>query len=128
MATRNYKRHSGVSRLGVLLFVLFIVACVWAGSQVFPFYYYYWEIVGLMESQAAKAQEFSDWQIRNTLIKKIRELEIPLQDEDNLKINRFNNKIVIEFEYEEVLLLELDDEHIYEVYVFQFHPHVEHDL
>ncbi|HQH28163.1 MAG TPA: hypothetical protein PLP17_12255, partial [Oligoflexia bacterium] len=50
----------GASRLGWLLLILFIVSAVFAGSQIFPFYYYYYEIEGLMQSQAAKATVFSD--------------------------------------------------------------------
>ncbi|MFN8391510.1 MAG: hypothetical protein U0136_14575 [Bdellovibrionota bacterium] len=115
---------SGISRLGVLIFVLIIASCVFVGYQVFPFYYYYYELEGLMQAQADKASMFTDEEIRRTLLEKIAKLEIPLDDPDQLKINRFDGKIIIDYSYEEVLYIDLGEK-TYDLYVFPFHPHAE---
>lgn len=118
----------GMSRLGVLILVLIIAAGVFVGSQVFPFFYYYYELEGLMQAQAEKASEFSDEEIRKTVIQKIKKLEIPFDDPDDVKINRFDGKIVIEYAYSEVLFLEIDEDHSYDLYTFHFHPRAEMPL
>lgn len=116
----------GGSRLGLLLFLLVLTAGVWAGSKVIPFYYYYNEVLGLMDAQASKASVFTDVKIRKELEKKIRKLEIPVDDlSEDLKINRVDGKIIIDLKYEEVLYLDLGEDRVYDIYVFKFNPHVE---
>lgn len=117
----------GQSKLGVLLFILLVVCGAFVGEQVIPFYYYYHELLGLMENQAAKASVFRDTDIRKVLMKKIKQLEIPIDEADDLKINRFNDKIVIDLEYEEILYIDLGDERVYDLHVFRFNPHVERE-
>lgn len=117
-----------MSRLGVLIVVLVIATSVFVGYQVFPFYYYFYEVQGLLEAQAQKASVFSDGEIRKTILEKVRKLEIPLEDPDSLKINRFDGKIVIEFEYDEVLFIDLstpDQDRVYDLYTFHFVPRAE---
>lgn len=121
------KEHKGASRLGYLILILIVVSAVFAGNQIFPFYYYYYELLGFMEAQADKATVFTDAEIRTTLSKKIKELEIPIDDPEELKINRFNGKIVIDLKYEEVFYLEFGDK-VYDLYVFKFNPHVERSI
>lgn len=118
----------GLNRLGVLVFVLLIASCVFVGSQVFPFYYYASEIEGMMDAQARKASIFTDAEIREFLLKEIRKLEIPIDKDSDLKINRTNASIIIELEYEEVLYIDVDEEHSYDLHVFKFNPRVEHPL
>ncbi len=118
----------GINRLGVLLFTLLIAACVFVGYQVFPFYYYFYEIQGLMDAQALKASEFTDEEIRRNLMEKIKKLEIPLEDPEDLKINRYDGKISIEFEYDEVLYIELGEDKTYDIHTFEFHPRAERPL
>lgn len=122
------KNASGMSRTGLLLVVLFISAGVFIGSQVLPFYYYYHELLGMMEAQARKASVFTDQEIRQTLLAEIKKLEIPIESPDELKVNRFNNKIVIELSYQEVLFLDLGGDRVYDLYVFEFNPRVEQPL
>ena len=120
--------EAGISRLGVLIFVLIIAAAVFVGYQVFPFYYYFYEIQGLLEAQAKKASVFTDAEMKQTILEKVKKLQIPLEDPDSLKINRFDNKIVIEFEYDEVLYIDLsteDQERVYDLYTFHFVPRAE---
>jgi hypothetical protein len=121
----NARSHcSGMSRLGVLLVILFLAAGVFVGYQVFPFFYYYYELEGLMEAQADKATVFSDAEIRQNLMEKIKKLEIPIDDPEDLLINRFDGKITIDLQYEEVLFADFGEK-TYDLYVFKFHPHVE---
>jgi hypothetical protein len=117
----------GQTKLGMLTTVLFFAVAAYAGSQVFPFYYYAEEFKGLMESQASKAQVFTDDQIRRELSKKIKELDLPL-DAEEIKINRFNDKIIIEAQYEEVLFIDLGEDRVYDLYTFKFHPRVERNI
>jgi len=123
----SLRAEKGISRIGVLFFVFLVAACVFVGNQVLPFYYYYYEIQGLFETQAAKASVFSDREIRKVLRKKIKHLEIPMDDLENLKISRFSGKITIELEYNEVLYIDLGDDRVYDLWVFRFHPFVERD-
>lgn len=122
---RALRRDGGQTRLGLLLFLLLLVAGVWAGFKIIPFYYYYNEIQGLMDAQAAKASLFSDEKIRKELLKRIRKLEIPINDPEDLKINRFDGKIVIDLKYEEVLYIDLGEDRVYDLWIFKFNPHVE---
>lgn len=128
MDPRRKGATRGASRLGILLLILLVVSGVFVGSQVFPFYYYYWEIKGLMEAQAAKASVFSDQEIRQTLMERIRKLELPIDNEDDLKVNRVSGKIIIELEYEEILFLDLGEDRVYDLYTFKFNPVVEQKL
>jgi hypothetical protein len=113
--------QAGVSRLGILLLVLIISCGVFVGSQVFPFYYYYWEVQGLMEAQANKASVFTDREIRQTLTEALRKLEINMEDDD-LKINRVGGRIYIELAYEEVLYVDFGEGRDYDLHVFEFNP------
>ncbi len=114
----------GMDRLGVLVISFLVLATAFIGYQVFPFFYYYYEIQGLMEAQAAKASVFSDQEIRKNLMDRIKKLEIPIDDPEKLRINRFNGLISIDMEYEEVLFLDFGEK-TYDLYVFHFHPKVD---
>ncbi len=118
----------GLSRLGFLIIILILASCVYVGYHVFPFYYYYWELEGLMQAQADKASEFTDAEIRENLMAIVKEHEIPLDEPDeDLKINRFDGKIVIDMKYQEVLYIDLGEK-TYDLHVFNFNPHVEQSL
>lgn len=117
-----------MGRLGALILVLIISAGVFVGSQVFPFYYYYFEIQGLMEAQATKAQVFTDEQIRRELMQKIKKLDIPLEDESDLKINRAGGQIIIDLRYTEVLYVDFGGDRTYDLWEFDFNPHVERNF
>jgi len=128
MLTIFRKCENGLNRLGVLFFLLFVLVVGFTSWQIIPFYYYYYELIGTMESQADKASVFTDREIREVLNIKIRKLEIPIEDKDDLKIHRFNNKIIIELEYEEVFYVDLGEDRVYDIHVFKFNPRVERPL
>ena len=120
---RNKTNQKGNSRVGLLLFVLILLSAGYSAWQILPFFYYNQEITGLMESQADASNRLSDKEIRKNLLKKIRKLELPIDDEDEaLKINRFNGEIVIELSYSEVFYIDLGDDRVYDIYVFDFNP------
>jgi hypothetical protein len=116
--------QSGISKFGLLLTVGLFGALFYFGSQVANFYYSYFELEGLMQQQAEKAAVFSDQEILNTIFKRVKELQIPIDERDSLKINRLAGKIVIETEYTEVLILEWRDK-VYDLWEFDFNPRVE---
>ena len=120
-ALRNSR---GMNRLGILFFLLVCASIVYCGSFVFPFYYHYYELLGFMESQAKLASLRTDDEIRKVLLKKIEKEGIPIETKEDLRINRFNGKIVIDLTYYEVLDLELGDKY-YKIHTFKFSPHVE---
>lgn len=123
--------EAGINRLGVLVFGLVIASAVFVGYHVFPFYYDYWEIQGLMQAQADKASIFQDAEIRKNILERIKKLEIPVEDPEKLKINRYDGKILIEMDYDEVLFIDLGmftksgEENIKDLHVFHFHPYAE---
>ncbi len=123
-----YENQQGMGRLRILIIALFLIIVVFVANQVIPFFYYFYEIEGLMQSQAAKGSVFSDQEIRKTIMEKINKLELPIDDEDALKINRFNGKIVIDLEYDEVLYVDFGEGRSYDLWVFHFAPHAEHTL
>ncbi len=123
IVNRGYR---GISRIGLLFFLLIFSSALYLGFQIIPFYYYYYEFLGVMESQADKASVFSDAQIRKVLLKKIKELELPIGDPDELKINRFGGKIIIDLSYQEVLYIDIGEK-TYDLHVFKFNPHVERE-
>lgn len=131
MSLTNLRHNeAGVNRLGLLFFLLIVAAVVYGASQIIPYYYNYYEILGLMEEQARKASVFKDDEIIKNLNQRIKKLEIPLETPDDLKINRFNDQIVIDMKYEESFDVPIgtDDDgetKYYHIYTFKFNPHVE---
>ena len=123
---RSVDSHRGIGRAGLFVLLFLVAAGVYSANQILPFYYYYWEIEGLMGMQARKASEFSDDEIRKTILQRIKELEVPINDPSDLKINRFNRKIVIDLKYYEVLTVSWGEKER-DLWVFPFNPHVEVD-
>ena len=118
------KRENGFVSLGTLIGLLLFGGAIWVLFKVLPFFYYAEELRGFMEAQAEKNQVLTDEEMRRTLLRKIRELQIPIDDPEDLKVNRFNGNIVIEVKYSEVLFIDIGDK-TYDLYVFNFHPRVE---
>lgn len=127
MINKSTHTQTGASNLAILVFILCILAGVYVCSQVFPFYYSYYELKGLMESQAEKGGELKDGDIKRVLTKAIKKLDIPA-DPENLKINRYAGKIIIELKYSEVLFVDFGDGYDYDLWEFNFEPRAEKPL
>ncbi len=122
-----FLNNRGMGRAAIVFILAIAGAVVYSGFKIFPFFYYAEEIEGVMASQAAKATVFSDEQIRRVVWERVKELEIPVDDRDQIQINRFDGKIVIELRYEEVFFIELGDR-VYDIYTFEFNPRAEREL
>jgi len=117
-------RSRGASKFSVIVTLLFFAALVYLGGQVFNFYYSYYELEGLMDQQARKASVFSDKEMRQLIFKRVKELQIPIDEPEEIKINRLEGKVVIETQYSEVLYVEFRDK-TYDLHVFSFNPRIE---
>lgn len=108
-----------------MAFLLVIAGVVgYSLYKVIPFYYSYYELVALMDAQAKQASLVDSAQMRKTILKRIKELEIPLNNADDLKIERVGEGIVIELSYVEVFDIEWRS-YYYEIYPFEFTARVE---
>jgi hypothetical protein len=117
----------GASKISLLVTVLFLGAVVYLGGQVANFYYSYYELEGLIENQARKAQVFKDSEMRETIMNRIKELQIPIEDPEEIRINRIDGSIIIETSYDEVLFVEFGDK-VYDLHVFHFAPRIEVEI
>jgi len=115
----NLNNHRGQGKLSFLLFLLFCVACAYFGSQALPIWYDKEEILGLMESQAAKAQVITDEEIRDNILKRIKELNIPIKSQDDLLVFRTEGKITIELYYNEVIYLDIGSFFSKDLYIWK---------
>lgn len=116
------KSEMGFGSLGGLLFVLFGLIAVFLASQVIPFYYSYYEIQGLMQAQADVSSELNDRDIRQNITQEIKKLNIPVNPEEELKINRLNDGIIIDLYYQEVLYVDFGNGYDYDLWTFTFNP------
>jgi hypothetical protein len=116
------KSELGFGSLGSLFFLLIILAGVFVASQVIPFYYSYYEIKGLMQAQADVSSELSDRDIRRNISQEIKKLNLPVNPEEDLKINRVNGGIVIDLYYQEVLYVDFGNGYDYDLWTFTFNP------
>lgn len=119
--------QGGASRIGMLLMVLFLLVFIFVGFQSAPFYYSYYELKGLMQAQADRAEELNDGKIVENITNAIKKLNIPVSPEE-LRINRYSGKIVIEIQYSEVLFIDFGGGYDYDLWEFEFNPRAESAL
>ena len=117
-------KESGVSNLGYLLTILVVLATVFSSYQILPFYYSYYELLGEMDAKAVMASELTDSKIIEGVKNVIRKNNIPV-DVSELKINRFDDKIIISLSYQEVFFIDFGNGYDYDLWVFNFNPKVE---
>jgi hypothetical protein len=120
-------RQSGISQVGMLLTVLILGVLTYVGMQVVPFYIYYFEIEGHFEAQANLAAAKTDKEIRTYLEEQIRKMNLPVESQD-LIIKRSGKNILIEMLYEEILVLDLGEDKVYDLWTFEFHPKIEKQI
>ncbi|HMO18664.1 MAG TPA: DUF4845 domain-containing protein [Oligoflexia bacterium] len=118
----------GISTLGTLILLFILVSCVFSAFQIIPFYYSFYEIQGLMQAQADKAQVINDTEMRRTLSREMKKLNIPADPEEDLKINRYSGKIVLELSYEEVFFVDFGGGYDFDIWTFKFNPRGEAKL
>lgn len=85
-----------------------------------------------MQRQADKATIFKDSEIRDKILKCIKENNIPYYPEDDLNGEDFSilreDKIYIDLKYTEVLAIDFGEDYYYELKEFPFHAHAEAKL
>lgn len=122
MRARRLRTERGMSTFGFFFMLAIVGIFVYIGYRVLPFYYSYYEILGLMENQAAKSQVLTDIEMRKTILEKIKKLNIPFSTEDTLRIVRTGGRTKIDFKYKEVLDVDFGNGRYYKLWVFEFHP------
>ena len=119
--------ETGLGKFGTIVVLLLFAFGAYAGNKIFPFFYSYWELQGIFDAQAAKASEFSDQKIRDNIMKVVRETGIPLENPEEIKINRTDQQIIIDLSYQEVFFFSFQGKD-YDLWVFTFEPHAEYAL
>lgn len=109
----------GATKLSTLFFAIVFGVTVYFGFQVLPYFYNYFAIENEMAAQARKASINSPEKIRKYLLKKIRQMKIPMENESDLKLYFEGENVRIELDYTEYMYFEWDDE-IYDLYEFNF--------
>ena len=123
MRVSKFNKESGMSKITLAFLIVFGGSAAYFGSQVINFYYCFYEVEGLMEFQAKKGEFLKDSEIRENLLERITKLEIPIDDPEDIKINRVDGNLIIGFKYVEVLSLDFKGK-TYDLHVFPFNPHV----
>lgn len=108
----------GIGKLTFLVFGTIIGALVYAGFQIIPFYYCYFEILNQMDSAVRVASTQSDQELRQKLLYHIKKLGIPVDPED-LQILRKDGSMKISLSYDEVFYITFQDKD-YDIHVFHF--------
>ena len=116
--------NKGISRPGMLFLLAIFGAAVYAGYRVIPIYYNHHEFVGHMHAQARVASEYTDREIREFLMMQIGKLNIPIENDYDLEINRNGNSIYMYLDYTEELWVSLGDKD-YLLWEFPFVAEVE---
>ena len=112
----------GIGRLGVLITILLIVVGIYFGSQLINYAYSYYEIQGHIAAMAERAGSKNDYKIRKFLMKHINKLEIPIESEEDLLIDRRSGTITISLKYTEILYLDITPEYSWDLHYFELNP------
>jgi len=112
-----------MSKLTLVFFGTLTGVLVWAGYNIIPFYYYYYELQNQFDAAIRVASEYTDQEIRQKLMYHIKKMEIPAEDED-LKINRYDNRMQISLDYAEEFYVTWKEKD-YTIHTFPFHAEVD---
>lgn len=121
------RRERGVGNLTILVFGTVVAALLYAGYQILPFYYYYYELQNQMDALARVAGEETDKSIREKLTYHIKKMELPVDPSEDLVVERVDGKIHMLLEYEEVFYIPFQGKD-YTIHVFPFRAEVEREL
>ncbi|MCB0353222.1 MAG: DUF4845 domain-containing protein [Bdellovibrionales bacterium] len=120
---RPSRREAGLSKWTVLVFGLLTVSVLFVAYHVLPFYYYYYELLNQINSLAEVASSNTDQEIRNKLYYHIKKMKIPVE-KDEISIARYDNRIQISVEYDEVFYITFRDKD-YDIHTFHFQAYVD---
>lgn len=118
--------ESGISRAGLIFFLIVLGVPLYLGYRILPYFYNYYELVGLMDSQARVAAEYSDEKIREVLVDKIKDLNIPIKADNDLRIQRSGKFISMYLAYKEELWVKVGEKD-YKLREFPFVAEVERE-
>ena len=91
----EFKGHSsGRLRIGLLLFLTLIGACIYLGFQLAPYWIHAYEMKDFLAERVGTAELASDENIRTAIIAKADQLDIALTDRD-IEIDRSPTAISI---------------------------------
>ena len=119
---------SGFLSFGTFFWVLVLACLVYAGFRISPFYYDFYELQNLMQAQADKASVLTDEEMRSNILAKIKELKMPPESAEDLRIERLSDRIEIDTAYDQLFDIDLGDYGYYEIYRFHFEPFAEQQL
>lgn len=86
------------------MFGTLLGCAVYAGYNIFPFYYYYLELENQMHAAIRSATEYTDTELRDKLTYQIRRMKIPADPKD-LHIERADRFMRIALPYKEVFYI-----------------------
>jgi hypothetical protein len=96
----GFKGHSsGRLRIGLLLFLTLIGACIYLGFQLAPFWIHAYGMKDFLTERARTSELASDENIRAAIIKKADELDTTLTDHD-IEIDRSPTEISISINWQ----------------------------
>jgi hypothetical protein len=116
----------GMSKLSVIIILLLTSIGLFVAYNVLPFYYYYYELVGQMQSLVEVAGSNTDQELRKKLEYHMKKMSIPADIEDVVIVRRPGH-LTISLEYQEIFYITWKDQDI-DLYVFPFVARVEGDF
>ena len=118
-----YDQH-GIGVVSTFFTLSFLGIIFYFAQQVFTFYYGYYDMQAVLESQARKASELKDDEIRKTIYRRASSLNIPFSKDDEIRIHRVGEGITISIQYYEYLVFDLFPENEYVLHEFLFTPEI----
>lgn len=125
-----FKNQSGFSKIKFVVVTTTLLVSGYLGWQAFYYHYCFWDLEELVKRQADKSAILSDGEIRDNILKKIRESNIPFDpeaDQDDFTIERDGEKIYISLKYTEVVVFDFAGFY-YEVKDYPFHVYAETEI
>ncbi len=113
---RLLRTEKGASRIAMLIWVVLLSVVIYVGYKLLPIYLDYWRMNDEMTTQASMAQVLKDDEILADLVKKAKELELPLGPE-NFVLNRDDEKHRMTIR----TMWDVEIHFPYDVYVRNFH-------
>lgn len=119
------KRRSecGLGKFSAIFLVSIFGITAFLGYNIFPFYYYYFELQSHMDTVIRMAGTLTQKEIRKRLWDQIKWMEIPVEPKD-LKIAKDGEVLKISLEYTEVFYITWQEkDHV--IHTFHFHVYTE---